>query len=142
MSKTAKLSSVGFLILAIAVVILLFKKPSSNHVSVSQPGPRGKTGQIGPAGPKGKDGLAGLRGSSVNGINGSSGKNGANGTQGPQGPSGNASCPNGDCVSLQVSSPGVQEIGSINISGTLIAGNLQGSGSGLTNINATQLNGQ
>ncbi len=38
--------------------------------------------------------------------------------------------------------PGDQETGSINVSGTVIAGNFQGDGSSLTNVDAISLNGQ
>jgi hypothetical protein len=99
-------------------------------------------GTTGARGPIGVPGEAGSQG--VNGVNGSSGQNGADGAaglQGPQGPSGTATCPNGTCLSLQSSSPGVQENGNVNISGVVIASSLQGNGSGISNVNASTLGG-
>jgi hypothetical protein len=67
---------------------------------------------------------------------------------GPQGPSGVATCPNGNCLSLQGSSPGTQEPGSVNISGdgqfggTVSAGSFSGDGANVTNVDATTLAGQ
>jgi len=83
--------------------------------------------------------------SGVNGANGSdgapgqTGPSGAAGVQGIQGPSGTASCPNGTCVSLQSTSPGVSETGNINVSGTIIAGQFSGSGSALTSLNGSNI---
>ncbi len=88
---------------------------------------------IGPAGPTGATGPTGAAGAA--------GATGATGPQGPAGADGN-SCGTGTCVSLQTSSPGTQETGSINVSGTVIAGNFQGNGSSLTNVDAISLNGQ
>ena len=54
------------------------------------------------------------------GIQGATGKAGATGLQGAtgaQGASGVATCPYGNCLSLQATSPGVAETGSINVSG-------------------------
>lgn len=90
-------------------------------------------GAQGPIGPKGDMGTPGATGSQ--------------GPAGPQGPSGVASCPNGNCLSLQGSSPGAQESGSINLSGnglfggSVSANGFTGDGSGLTDVNATALNG-
>src|SRR5437762_5585534 len=42
---------------------------------------------------------------------------------------------------LQSATPGTQQIGNANISGALIAGQLQGGGNGLTNVNADLLDG-
>lgn len=102
--------------------------PASNGpTSSSATGPVGATGPRGVAGPSG--------------TNGSAGSPGATGATGPQGPSGIASCPNGVCLSLQSSTPGVTETGHVNISGSLIAGNLSGNGSAVSNVNAVTLQG-
>lgn len=42
-------------------------------------------------------------------------------------------------VNLQGGTPGTAEVGNINITGTLVAGAVQASGAGLTNINATSI---
>lgn len=42
-------------------------------------------------------------------------------------------------VSLQDASPGTAQVGNVNIAGTLIAGLVQGSGAGLTSLNASSL---
>lgn len=42
-------------------------------------------------------------------------------------------------VTLQGASPGIAQVGNVNIAGTLIAGLVQGSGAGLTNLNASNL---
>jgi len=57
-----------------------------------------------------------------NGVVGHNGAQGPRGAQGLQGPSGKATCPNGNCVSLQSSSPSTQEAGTIDISGDINAG--------------------
>ena len=44
-------------------------------------------------------------------------------------------------VKRQATTPGTQEIGHINVSGTIIAGQHVGGGAGLTNVNAALLNG-
>ncbi|HVV25844.1 MAG TPA: hypothetical protein VHC21_02330 [Candidatus Saccharimonadales bacterium] len=109
---------------------------------------QGVTGPRGPAGANGTNGKNGVAG--ANGKAGAAGATGATGPQGPQGPSGVASCPNGNCLSLQPSSPGVQETGSINISDNAIIGgslsaasisaaSLSGNGSALSSLNASQL---
>ena len=84
-------------------------------------------------GPKGATG--------TQGPNGNTGTIGATGLTGPAGPSGIASCPNGNCLSLQATSPGVQETGNINVSGTVKAGSFSGSGAGLTGVDASYLSG-
>lgn len=105
-----------------------------------QAGVTGPQGSAGTAGTTGKNGSDGAKGAT-----GTTGSAGATGATGPQGPSGIASCPNGNCLSLQASSPGVQETGSINISnnaiigGTLSAASLSGNGSALSALNASQL---
>lgn len=96
--------------------------------------PRPEDGEPGLPGAAGASGVAG-----ADGPAGARGPAGSQGAQGPQGPSGTASCPNGDCVSLQPGSPGSQETGNINVSGTIIAGNFSGDGSQLTSINASNL---
>lgn len=101
---------------------LLGKQPKTKD------GEPGAPGASGPAGLDGSDGADGARGPA-----------GAQGPQGVQGPSGTAECPNGDCVSLQPASPGTQETGHVNISGTIIAGNFSGDGSQLTSINADNI---
>lgn len=99
-----------------------------------------KTGSTGSTGPRGSVGAPGTAG-----TQGTAGTPGAQGATGPQGSSGIASCPNGNCLSLQSTSPGTQETGSINISGnaiiggTLTAGNLSGNGSAVSSLNASQL---
>ncbi|HEX5798023.1 MAG TPA: hypothetical protein VFX79_01590, partial [Candidatus Saccharimonadales bacterium] len=87
-----------------------------------QAGAVGATGAVGPAGQDGSDGATG-----------------ATGPQGPEGPSSSATCPNGDCLSLQVASPGVVETGNINISGIAIASSFQGSGQLLTSLNGSNI---
>lgn len=94
-------------------------------------------GTSGPAGPSGSDGAQGIQGDpGLDGSSGPPGATGATGPAGPQGPSGTASCPNDNCLSLQAASPGTAEAGHVNITGTLIAGQLQGDGSGITNLDA------
>lgn len=101
------------------------------------------SGSSSSGGSPGIQGVAGARG--ADGASGPAGATGATGPQGPQGPSGVASCPNGNCLSLQASTPGVQESGSINISGDgLFAGDItaatvNGNGSGLTNLDASNV---
>ncbi len=79
------------------------------------------------------------------GATGATGAQGPAGSTGPQGPSGAANCDHGDCLSLQGSSPGVQEAGSINVSGDAIIGGVAsaavffGSGSGLSALNAANI---
>lgn len=110
------------------------QKPASSSTGSALQGPRGPAGQAGAIGPTG--------------ANGANGTAGATGSQGPQGPSGVAACPNGNCLSLQNSSPGTQESGSINISGTanfggdVHADSFSGDGSGLTDVDSATLNGQ
>lgn len=60
-------------------------------------------------------GSQGLQGTM--GANGATGSQGATGPEGSQGSSGTATCPNGDCLSLQTNPSTTQETGSINISG-------------------------
>ena len=102
--------------------------------------------QNGITGPQGSQGAAGTAGKAgTNGNTGSTGATGATGATGPQGPSGVASCPYGNCLSLQATSPGTQETGSINISdnaivgGAVTAASFSGNGSGLSSLNASQL---
>jgi hypothetical protein len=100
----------------------------SSDVGSSQNGARGENG--------------------ADGTSGTNGSDGAVGQTGPQGPSGVAACPNGNCLSLQGSSPGTQEPGSVNISGdgqfggTVSAGSFSGDGANVTNVDATTLAGQ
>ncbi|HVE80629.1 MAG TPA: hypothetical protein VNA68_00590 [Candidatus Dormibacteraeota bacterium] len=98
------------------------------------PGSQGSQGLQGSTGPQGEQGIQG-----VTGAIGATGPTGATGATGAQGPSGTATCPNGTCVSLQATSPGVQETGNINVSGTVQAGTFAGSGASLTSLNATNL---
>lgn len=84
-------------------------------------------------------GTAGPRGAT--GASGAVGATGPAGATGPQGSSGIASCPNGVCLSLQSSTPGVVETGNVNISGSLLAGSFSGNGSAVTNVNAATLQG-
>lgn len=51
-------------------------------------------------------------------------------------------CGGGASVSLQPTSPGTAQTGNANLTGTIIAGQFQGDGSGVTNVNAALLNGQ
>lgn len=118
-------------------------------------GDKGDSGSVGPQGPAGRDGSDGANGaqgprgeqgaSGATGLTGSTGPQGiqgltgAAGPQGPQGPSGTASCPNGNCVSLQSSTPGTAETGHISISGTVLASSFSGSGASLTDLNASNL---
>lgn len=96
--------------------------------TVAPSGDDSPAGATGPRGPRGEHGATGATGPA--------------GATGPQGPSGIASCPNGVCLSLQSSTPGVQETGHVNISGTLIANSFSGNGAALTNVDATLLGGQ
>lgn len=91
----------------------------------------GVAGAQGPAGARGETGPAGAQGET--------GSQGTTGAQGPQGIPGVASCPNGNCVSLQVSTPGVQETGNVNVSGAVLAGSFSGAGTGLTGLNAAAI---
>lgn len=77
----------------------------------------------------------------ASGATGSQGPTGAAGVQGPQGPAGQDGCLAGHCVSLQTNTPGSAENGHINITGSLIAGNVQGDGANLTNVDAVYLSG-
>ncbi len=90
------------------------------------PGSVGAAGPAGIAGARGLQGNAGVPGAAgpagLTGPAGANGTNGVDGAQGPAGPSGVATCPNGTCVSLQSSTPGVAENGNIDIVGNLIAG--------------------
>ncbi|HET6863690.1 MAG TPA: hypothetical protein VFH37_00590 [Candidatus Saccharimonadales bacterium] len=86
---------------------------------------KGEQGEKGAQGPQGIQGAAGPQGpSGINGAAGADGAQGPAGPQGPQGPSGSASCTNGQCVSLQATSPGVQEAGNISITGNVNVGGL------------------
>lgn len=106
-------------------------------------GEPGQTGTNGSAGANGRDGSSGSIGSTgaagEKGQDGATGQTGPAGPQGPTGSTGVVSCPNGTCVSLQGSLPGVIEAGNINISGTLIAGTFSGSGGSLTGLNASNI---
>lgn len=111
-------------------------------------GPQGATGPQGPIGLAGKDGAPGPQGiqgaAGPQGPQGAQGIQGATGPQGPQGvqgPSGSNACLAGLCVSRQTASPGIQEAGNINLSGSIIAGSFQGSGANLTNVDAAYLSG-
>ncbi|PJE65154.1 hypothetical protein COU91_03125 [Candidatus Saccharibacteria bacterium CG10_big_fil_rev_8_21_14_0_10_47_8] len=84
----------------------------------------------------GQDGANG-----TNGNNGQTGATGATGAQGAQGVPGSNDCIGGICVSRQITTPGTQETGNINISGTAIAGSFSGNGSAVTNVDAAYLNG-
>lgn len=87
-------------------------------------GANGAAGAIGPQGPTGQPGPAGAAGSQgPTGATGATGPTGPQGPQGIQGPPGPSGCIT-SCVSLQTTTPGIQEIGNINISGTILAGSL------------------
>jgi hypothetical protein len=101
------------------------------------PGLQGSAGPVGPSGLNGVDGIDGIDG--ADGIDGVDGVDGVDGINGSDGLDGTATCPNGDCVSLQ-SGVTVQEAGSINVSGAVIASSLEGDGAGITNLDASQLN--
>lgn len=79
------------------------------------------------------------------GATGAQGEQGEQGAQGATGPSGTATCDYGICLSLQNSSPGTQETGSINISddaiigGSVSAAVFSGNGSAISSLNASQL---
>lgn len=64
---------------------------------------------------------------------------GSDGTDGADGADGTNSCIASTCVSLQASSPGLQEAGSINIDGSVLAADFQGSAAGLTDLNASEI---
>src|SRR6266404_828451 len=85
-------------------------------------GVQGIQGSLGIQGATGPQGPSGING--VDGAAGSQGPAGPEGPQGPQGPSGSATCPNGPCVSLQSTSPGVQEGGNISITGNINIGGI------------------
>jgi collagen type VII alpha len=77
------------------------------------------TSSLGPTGPQGLQGTTGLTGAT--GATGSQGDTGPQGSQGTPG----TSCGTGNCVSLQTTTPGTQETGHINISGTgMFGGNV------------------
>lgn len=84
-------------------------------------------------------GEPGLQGAA--GVRGATGAQGVQGQQGAQGQPGQDGCLAGLCVSLQPDTPGTAEDGNINITGTLIAGNLQGGGADITNVDAVYLSG-
>src|SRR3990167_7253639 len=105
-------------------------------------GPHGKAGQD--ADPKVLDGARGTDGRQ--GVDGTSGTDGADGAQGIPGSN---DCIDGVCVSRQDTSPGTQEAGNLNLSGsgifggdvtaTNLNGNFSGDGSSITNINANNI---
>ncbi len=76
---------------------------------------------------------------SLQGLNGVNGTNGISGPKGDKGDAGAATCPFGNCVSLQPSSPGTAETGNINVSGGIIAATFSGSGASLNSLNASNL---
>lgn len=102
------------------------------------PGPAGEAGLNGIDGKNGLDGVSTFS-SATSGTSGTTGQNGAdgatgatgadgaagaagtNGTNGTDGAPGSNDCISGICVSRQVSSPGVQEAGNINIDGDILA---------------------
>lgn len=88
-------------------------------------------------GQTGKSGTNGTNG--TNGNDGENGERGEEGSVGETGASGSSGCILGECVSRQASTPGIQETGNINISGTAIIGSLQGDGAGLTSLSATNI---
>jgi microcystin-dependent protein len=100
-------------------------------------GPTGAGGLQGATGATGVPGATGPAGAT--GTAGTNGTNGATGPTGPAGPPGTGSCAFGNCVSLQASTPGTQETGNINVSGTIIAGTFSGNGASLTNLNGSNL---
>lgn len=79
------------------------------------------------------------------GPQGASGLTGETGATGAAGASGIASCPFGNCLSLQTTGSTVPETGSVEVDGDLIAGGtiqgtlLVGDGSSLTNLNASNI---
>ncbi|MEK7472283.1 MAG: hypothetical protein AAB624_03505, partial [Patescibacteria group bacterium] len=73
------------------------------------------------------------------GVAGPAGADGAAGATGPQGIAGSNDCISGICVSRQTTTPGTQEVGSINIDGTVIAALFSGSGASLTVLNASNI---
>ena len=97
----------------------------------SQPTPQ--DGADGSDGKDGQDGAPGPRGLQ--------GQTGPQGATGPQGQPGQDGCLQGSCVTRQSATPGTQETGHLNLSGTIIAANFQGSGANLTNVDAVYLNG-
>lgn len=105
-------------------VLVSSSLPDTGQTTASETNPT----QTPTQGPRGLTGAQGLQGTS-----------GATGAQGIAGASGSATCSNGNCLSLQASTPGAQENGNINISGTAIAGSFSGNGSGLTTLNASSI---
>ncbi|HSE29684.1 MAG TPA: collagen-like protein [Candidatus Saccharimonadales bacterium] len=97
----------------------------------------GEDGDDGLDGTDGTDGIAGIQG--PQGIQGVQGVAGAQGPAGQDGTNGVASCPNGSCVSLQVS-PTTQESGYVYVNG-VVASSFQGNGSSLTSLSAGNLVG-
>ncbi|HVC36490.1 MAG TPA: hypothetical protein VNE40_03570 [Candidatus Dormibacteraeota bacterium] len=115
---------------------LVFQGPPGVHGS---PGPTGPSGQDGQPGQIGVSGATGSRG--LSGANGAQGAQGSQGIQGIQGVAGSNDCIAGVCVSRQATSPGTAEAGNLNITGGVIAATLAGSGSGITNVDASYLSG-
>jgi parallel beta-helix repeat protein len=116
---------------------------SGSNGSNGSSGQNGEQGPAGPEGPAGQDGQDGQ-----DGLNGLNGATGPQGPQGPAGPSGSATCPNGQCVSLQTTSPGVQETGNISVTGNMNIGGIymvNGSQIAVSNLadsgNIARLNG-
>lgn len=66
------------------------------------------------------------------------GAQGPSGTAGTQGASGSASCTNGLCLSVQTNLLGLLQLGDLQV-GTLVANVLQGVGSAITNLNASNI---
>ncbi len=89
---------------------------AANFKGVNSLPAQGQVAVTGPAGPQGLPGVAG--GTGVAGALGVAGAMGVTGATGTVGPSGTASCPYGNCLSLQPTSPGTAETGNLSITGT------------------------
>lgn len=147
--RLTTLVAVGLAILVI--IILLLSRCTSTSIDrqgVATPTPTAISSPgaiVSESGIQGGQGLSGEPGVvGPAGALGATGPAGTTGAPGPQGIPGSSTptCPNGTCVSLQATSPGVQESGNINIDGTINAGQFVGQGSGLTSVDAAFLNGQ
>lgn len=111
--------------------------PQGLQGASGEAGPQGDPGVQGPQGLQGLQGPAGPQGiQGIQGTQGPQGIQGPQGAQGPQGPSGVASCPYGDCLSLQAGPSTTAETGYINITGNVTANSFVGNGSQLTNLEA------
>ena len=121
------LSNTGLVINKVTVCTTSGCIPNSNPTATVT-----TTGGTGTAGAAGTAGTAGAKGDK--------GDTGATGATGPAGPATQATCPLGNCVSLQATA-GSAETGNLNVSGAVTASSFSGSGASLANVNAATLQG-